>query len=360
MLPFFLCFCYVGFTQPKILWEKTKHDYGTFKEEAGPQTTVFNFTNIGNQPLILKTVKASCGCTSTLYSQEAIQPGTKGFVNVTYNPKNRPNEFSKTIVVTANTEKPSTILTVEGKVTPREKTVVDLYPREFDNLRLKSTAINLSKTLNTEIKIDSIEVINTGQEDITLDFETVPSTIKVTALPKTLKAGKEGHGEKGLIIVEFDASKKNDWGFINDRFNVIINGKKHNQYRISVNADIVENFSHLSEEELANAPIIIFDNPKYDFGTIKQGEKATYNFTFSNNGKSDLVIRKIKTSCGCTATNPEKMIIKSGESSHITATFNSSGKNGKQQKSIIVITNDPKQPSIDLQIGGIIETNTTN
>ena len=357
---FILFFSVVIIAQPKISWEKTKVDMGTFKEEAGNQSTVFNFSNTGDQPLILKSVKASCGCTSTSYSQEAILPGAKGFVNVTYDPKNRPGAFSKTISVTSNTERPTTILVIEGVVIPREKTIVDLYPREFGDLRLKNTAISLSKTLNTQVKVDSIEVVNTGQEDILLEFENVPPALKVTAVPKTLKAGKEGRGDKGYIIVEYDASKKKDWGILTDRFNVIINGVKHNQHRISVNADIVEDFSHLSEEEIANAPSIIFENSKYDFGTIKQGEKASNNYIFSNKGKTDLVIRKIKTSCGCTASNPEKMIIKPGESSHITVTFNSSGKSGKQQKTITVITNDPKNSSIGLQILGVVETSKTN
>ena len=41
---------FLGFAQQKkaaISFESNVHDYGTFKEEAGPQTYVFKFTNAG-------------------------------------------------------------------------------------------------------------------------------------------------------------------------------------------------------------------------------------------------------------------------------------------------------------------------
>ncbi|MDR2835383.1 MAG: DUF1573 domain-containing protein [Bacteroidales bacterium] len=344
-------------SQPIISWEKTKHDFGTFKEETGLQTVVFNFTNTGNKPLVLTEVKPSCGCTATTYSQEPIQPGAKGYVNATFDPKNRPNEFIKNINVTSNTEKPTTILTIEGKVIPREKNIIDLYPREYGNLRLKTSALSFSKVLNTQIVKDSIEVINSGQEPINISFEDVPASISISANPTRLEGSPNGIGQKGYIIVQFDGSKKNDWGNISDRVSIILNGEKNNQNKISINAIIEEDFSHLSTDELANAPLIEFDKSEYDFGTIKQGDKATYNFTFKNSGKSDLVLRKIKTTCGCTATNPEKMIIKPGEVSHITVTFNSSGKQGAQQKTITVISNDPKKSNQNLIIKGKVEIN---
>jgi len=49
------------------------------------------------------------------------------------------------------------------------------------------------------------------------------------------------------------------------------------------------------------------------------------------------------------------MVIKAGESSHITATFNSAGRKGKQSKSITVITNDPTNHTTTLTIMGDVE-----
>lgn len=347
-------------SSPTIQWDKTQHDFGSFKEESGPQTATFTFTNTGSSPIALSSVRASCGCTATDYSKEPVQPGAKGFVKATYNPANRPNKFNKSVTVTANAEPSVTVLRIEGNVIPREKTVADTYPREFNNLRLKSSHVSLSKVYNNQTKSDTIEVVNVGTEPLEITFENVPSHIKVTSVPQNLQGMKEGekHGEKGKIIVVYDGSKKNDWGVSTDRFNVILNGQKDNKNRISVSATIEEDFSYMSAEELSNAPKIEFLENEHDFGTIKQGEKTSYNYSFSNTGESDLVIRKIKTTCGCTATNPEKMVIKPGESSHITVTYNSAGKKGKEQKTITVITNDPQQSTISLKIMGNVEEKT--
>jgi hypothetical protein len=88
---------------------------------------------------------------------------------------------------------------------------------------------------------------------------------------------------------------------------------------------------------------------------IKAGEKVEYDFRLTNTGKKPLIIRKIKPSCGCTAAAPSKSELKSGESTTIHVTFDSTGRSGKDSKSITVITNDPRQPTINLVIHGEIE-----
>ena len=88
---------------------------------------------------------------------------------------------------------------------------------------------------------------------------------------------------------------------------------------------------------------------------INQGEKVEHVFTLKNEGKNDLIIRKVKTSCGCTAVKPEKDIVAKGESTPLKVVFNSRGKSGRQNKSITVTTNDPKNHSTILWIKGNVK-----
>jgi hypothetical protein len=348
-----------GFTQQKkasISWDKTTHNYGTFKEEAGPQTAKFTFKNTGSEPLIITNVRASCGCTSPNWTKEPVAPGAEGFVTAAYDPRNRPGKFNKSITVTTNTEQPTTILRITGDVTPREKTIEDYYPKAYGDIRLKTSHLAFVKVFNTEVKIDSIPVVNMGEQDATITFRNIPSHLTISVEPATLKGMKKGdkHGQKGNIVVKYDGTKKNDWGFTMDRIEMVINGEA-NRNRLSISATIEEDFSHLTEAEKANAPKIKFESTDFEFGKLTQGEKVSYDFVFTNNGKSDLVIRKIKASCGCTATSPEKMVIKPGEKSKISTTFNSRGKRGRQNKTITVITNDPNSPSTILKVKGEVE-----
>lgn len=87
---------------PEIKFGKSVHDFGTFAEEKGKVTHIFEFTNTGKEDLILQDVKTSCGCTTPNWTKTPIAPGDKGQVEVTYNAKGRPGQFTKTITVTTN------------------------------------------------------------------------------------------------------------------------------------------------------------------------------------------------------------------------------------------------------------------
>lgn len=71
-----------------------------------------------------------------------------------------------------------------------------------------------------------------------------------------------------------------------------VNGSKEYSNRLSVTAELSEDFSKLSPKDKANAPIAQFDKKECNFGEIKQGEKTSCDFTLTNAGKSILFIRK--------------------------------------------------------------------
>ncbi len=89
----------------------------------------------------------------------------------------------------------------------------------------------------------------------------------------------------------------------------------------------------------------------YDFGTIKEGEKAEFSFRFRNTGKNPLVIVSATASCGCTVPEKPEQPIKPGEIGFIKAVFNSKGKAGPNHKSITVTSNvlPPGFPTLTLK-----------
>ena len=82
-----------------------------------------------------------------------------------------------------------------------------------------------------------------------------------------------------------------------------------------------------------------FDVEVYDFGTIKQGESVSYDFKFSNAGKDPLIISEAHGSCGCTVPVYPKEPIKKGDTGVIKVTFNSTGKQGMQDKTVTITSN---------------------
>ncbi len=100
----------------------------------------------------------------------------------------------------------------------------------------------------------------------------------------------------------------------------------------------------------SNGPTIEFQEKTHDFGSIWDIEEKTYRFSFTNNGDDTLVIDKeLKTSCGCTAAEPDKYVFEPGESGSIGITFKPKG-HGRQAKTITVNSNATNEPKITLVI----------
>ena len=333
--------------QPKISFQETLHDFGKFKEVDGKVTHKFEFVNTGGSDLIVQNVSASCGCTAPNWTREPIPPGGKGFVAATYNPAGRPGAFRKYVTVISNSNPGSVRLTIAGEVEPKPRTIEDDYRYAMGPMRLKSNHLAFGNLKNTASTEKRLEVINTSDTEVSVAFLRVPKHLVIAMEPALLKPK-----QKGEIIATYSAPQRNDWGFVIDRMNLEINGTGDRTYSLVVSANIEEDFSALSQAELAKAPVLSVDDPEFKFGKITQGEKVEHTYVLTNSGKSDLLIRKVKASCGCTAVQPEKKVIGPGESVNIKTVFNSAGKLGNQNKTVTIITNDPKKSKMILWVKG--------
>ena len=333
----------------KIIFEKNSHNFGSFLESAGVQTTTFKFKNTGTVPLILNGVRASCGCTTPKWTQEPVAPGASGEIQVSYDPSNRPGAFTKSITVTSNAENGTIMLEISGQVEQREKTIAEKYPREIGPLRAETNHISFAQLKQTAIETKTLDLINDTENPVAVDVQTVPPHLTVKVEPASIPA--KG---KGLLTVVYDAKKADTYGFASHRVYLSINGSKDYNNSIGVSATIEEDFTQLTPDQLAKAPVAKFNKMEHDFGDIKQGAKADVTFNLTNSGKSILYIRNVRSSCGCTAVAPSKKEIAPGETVPINVSFDSRGKRGRQSKSVTVITNDPKTPTATLRISSNI------
>ena len=102
---------------PIIEFDKKEHDFGEIEAKT-PVETVFKYTNTGEAPLVITDIKSSCGCTVPKdWSREPLAPGDTGQFTVKFNGSGT-NKVSKTITVTANTEKGTEIVKITAFVKP--------------------------------------------------------------------------------------------------------------------------------------------------------------------------------------------------------------------------------------------------
>ncbi len=334
--------------QPRINFENTRYNYGTIREEAGKQEAVFNFTNTGNEVLVITRVQSSCGCAVADYTKSPVPPGGKGFVTALFDPRGYSSRFAKSLTVSSNAKPAVTVLIIEGSVTPREKTVEEQYTFAVGPVRFQSNHLAFTTTTKSEKKIRVMPVINTSAEPATIEFEGLPQHLRLKVSPATLKPG-----EKGIIEGTYEAKLNPDsWGNVNDLIRLKVNGQLQSNLYLYVSANLVEDFTGLTAQQLANAPMMRLQSNTVDFGKLPQNASADVEFFFTNEGKSDLIIRHVKSGCGCTALMPTENVIRPGEKGSVKAQFHSGGYRGQIYKNIFVYTNDPKNAEVMLMIKG--------
>lgn len=103
-----------------------------------------------------------------------------------------------------------------------------------------------------------------------------------------------------------------------------------------------------SNAATSNLAVFSFESAVHDFGKIKQGVPVTHEFTFTNTGKTPLVITNVQASCGCTTPAWSKEPIPPGGNGFIKATFNAASMGGFNKTVTVMgnVENGFKQLSI--------------
>ena len=217
-----------------VVFTKTFHNYGTIKETDGLAIYKFEYTNKSNTPAIIMNVEASCGCTTPTWTKAPVPPGRTGFINVAYDPTDRPGNFDKEINVTF-ADKTYIKLRITGDVIAKDKKIEDIYRITIGDLRLRSKKVPFAKIKATETRIEFLEIANATNQNIKLTFKNVPAHINLKVDPEILKPN-----QTGAVVVTYNASKKTGTGFLKDNIKIVVNGKEHDNNIIQISATRVE------------------------------------------------------------------------------------------------------------------------
>jgi len=90
----------------ELKWEQTTVDA---RPAVGDKTAVahFKYENVGKAAVHFKSVKASCGCTTTQTQKEVVNPGEKGEIVATLNIGDRTGQQMKTVNVQTDDPPPA-------------------------------------------------------------------------------------------------------------------------------------------------------------------------------------------------------------------------------------------------------------
>ena len=226
-------------------------------------------------------------------------------------------------------------------------TIKDKFEKKLGNLRMSNTIFKLGRIKNNEVRYDTILLLNEGQIPMNISLPLkLPSYIKINIKGSPVPAGGEG-----CIALIYEASKKNDYGFVIDRIQLNTDDVEMPQKYITVTAVIDEFFSNQQLNDGMN-PKAQIPETSFSFGRINQGERVSHFFKIYNVGKRPLLLHKIKTNNSCIKASFSKKEIASGDSAIILSEYDSFGKLGNEARIFSLFINDPLLPEVKFEMKG--------
>ena len=336
--------------QPSLQFDKNTHDFGEILEENGPVNFKFEFTNLGTAPVIISNVKASCGCTTPGWTKEPVMPGKRGFIEAQYNPLNRPGSFRKSLTIYSNSKDGNSTVYIQGKVTPKARSLAETLPTMIGNLKMRTRAFNMGNITNNKTFEKKFDIYNNGTNPIEIVSTEAPAYISLSFEPASIAAKSAAK-----LVISYDATAPVELGYLRDDFKIITNDSDQEVKKLSAIATIREYFPPMTAAEAAEAPKLKFEKTIIEFGTVAAGEPVSAEFSFTNQGRSDLDIRQVKANCNCTKTSVEPSVIKPGQSGKLILTFNTDGRKGVQHQQVSIFSNDPKRSMQMVALRGTVK-----
>lgn len=146
-------------------------------------------------------------------------------------------------------------------------------------------------------------------------------------------------GESANLKVDFSSVGKS--GKQEKYVFVVTNDVDNRDLKLKFTGNVVTS----NPEELAKAPKIYFSETNHDFGTVNEGQVVSYTFKFKNTGKSNLEIKNVNTSCGCTAAVISDKSIEPGKEGTLKVALDTKNRMGKMSRNVSIQSNDPEEPT---------------
>jgi hypothetical protein len=102
--------------------------------------------------------------------------------------------------------------------------------------------------------------------------------------------------------------------------------------------------------------VIRVEPAAFDFGRALAHRTLRKEFTLRNAGERELVIEKVTTTCGCTAAIAGETTLKPGRSTPLSVTLETREYRGHVERRVLVRSNDPRTPVLELTVSATVET----
>lgn len=337
--------------QAQLVFEPAVWDFGSIREADGRVSHTFSGINRGDKALVILDVTTTCGCTVPRFSQQPVVVGGQTQITVSFDPTNRPGAFTKELWVYSTERRHIATLTIRGTVTPRPKSIEELYPVDAGGgLRLTSTLCALSYIYQGKRAQSTIGYANTTGRTLTLAFQiTEGSQLLTMDYPRTIAPEERGE----LNFTYNIPADKPRYGTLRDVLQPVIDGRTSNAL-VMIHAIGVDNPTNMPTQSV---PCAQLSENMLKFGTIKRTSAVERrSFTLTNAGDSELIVRAVESPDEITTSLYAGQRITPGASFTAQVALRATTLDfGALSRHVVLITNDPVRPMRRLRVTAIIE-----
>ena len=274
-----------------VRFEPERVDFGHINESDGIVTRSFTITNTSTGEITISEIVSTCDCTIANYKNIVIAPKQSFEVKVKYNPHNRPGRFARPLFIFVEGYDTPFEIEVMGRVTPRERTVEEMYPYDMGHgLRLDNTFAGFTYIEHGKHYEERIALYNCSEQTMRLRLKQVERSGAIRAeYPRRIAP----HTSADIkFSYELPLSSKR-YGSLDDKFKVKANGKTC-KYTLSAHGIAVDNFDFYDD--------ILSPRAEYSKKIIKFGDiiaeslPLSATLTITNSGEAPLIIRDVRCS----------------------------------------------------------------
>lgn len=357
--------------------DKTIHDFGDIFTDQGSVECTFTFTNISDKPILLLQAVSSCGCTTTEWTREPVQPGKTGTVSAEFDNNDGPYPFDKTVTVYVSDLKTPIVLHIRGTAHENARPLNETYDLKIGNMGIKSLEIKAGNISQRETKSGTVAIANVGRTPMKVEFKDVSDGLTLEVFPNpvpvksvanltyTIKASRERWGKNWYYatpvidgkhykaIGKVPQPEKTEGGehFYTEPNTRIGIGKEE----IAFWAVTKANFATVPADAKKDMANPTFSKSTVSFGKLASGAKTTLTFEYTNNGKKESEFYKLDADCSNVKVK-EMEKTAPGKKGKIVVELDTKGMpKGENIIALNLFTNSPFRPVISLQIAGTIQ-----
>jgi len=335
-----------SFAQPRISTNRDTYHFGQIEWQK-PVSVDFVVTNTGDQPLVLSNVTVSCACAVADWTKTPIAPGDKGTITATFDAKAL-GRFHKSIGVYSNATPNLFYLHFVGEVVRKVTDFTNYDLESIGQIMIDKTEIDFPDVHRGEQPTMQLVVVNQSSAPYEPVLMHLPPYLKMTKEPNVLQKG-----EKGTITLTLDTDRLADLGLTQTSVYLsrFAGDKVSEENEIPVSVVVLPDFSELSSTDRMNAPVIHLSKTDVDLSEqLAKKNKATYDITIGNTGKSTLQINKLQVFNPAVSVSLRKSTLAPGEHTRLRITLEKKNLKKRRQFRVLLISNDPVHPKSTIQL----------